>query len=91
MSDVEKLSTTLPGTVEKIIKPTLTGETEKAQISVEGADHLCREIRIENLLTNAEGEVVSLKPEAEVEVTIQTDAKDTIKKPDETEDAAKAA
>jgi hypothetical protein len=91
MSGVEKLSRTLPGMVEKIIKPAFTGQTEKAQIAVEGADHLYREIRIENQLTNAEGEVVSLKPGAEVEVTIQTDEKNAIKKPDETADAAKAS
>jgi hypothetical protein len=91
MSDAEKLSTTLPGTVEKIIKPRFIGQTEKAQISVEGADDLYREIRIENQLTNAEGEVVSLKPGAEVEVTIQTNEKNAIKKPDETADAAKAS
>jgi hypothetical protein len=80
MPDDEKPSTTLPGTVEKIIKPWVSGEPEKAQISVEGADHLYREIRIENNLTNAEGETVSLKPGA-----------DTIKKSDETPPAKKAS
>jgi hypothetical protein len=44
----EKRSTTLPATVEKIIKPIAPGEPEKAQISIEGADHLYKEIRIEN-------------------------------------------
>ena len=91
MSDVEKLSTTLPGMVEKIIKPAFSGQTEKAQISVEGADHLYREIRIENHLTNAEGEVVKLKPGAEVEVTIQTDEENAIKTPEEAADAAKVS
>jgi len=42
----------LPGTVEKIIKPVLPGVPEKAQIAVEGADHLYKEIRIENKLTD---------------------------------------
>ena len=36
----EKPSTTLPGTVEKIIKPVSPDEPEKAQIAVEGADDL---------------------------------------------------
>jgi hypothetical protein len=91
MPDDEKPSTTLPGTVEKIIKPWVSGEPEKAQISVEGADHLYREIRIENNLTNAEGETVSLKPGAEVGVTIEADSKDTIKQSDETSPAKKTS
>lgn len=76
----DKPTITLPGKVEKIIPPPFTGEPEKAQIAVEDADHLYREIRIENTMTNPEGETVALKPGAEVEVTIAADAKDTIKK-----------
>jgi predicted DNA-binding antitoxin AbrB/MazE fold protein len=67
----EKPSTTLPGTVEKIIKPVSPQEPEKAQIAVEGADDLYREIRIENTLTKENGEKVRLKPGAEVEVTVE--------------------
>ena len=67
----EKPSTTLNATVEKIIKPVSPREPEKAQISVEGADHLYREIRIENTLIDENGQKVSLKPGAEVEVTIE--------------------
>ncbi|MGA6982582.1 MAG: hypothetical protein WCC95_06895 [Candidatus Sulfotelmatobacter sp.] len=66
----EKASTTLPATVEKIIKPPFPNGSEKAQISVEGADHLYRELRIENTLIDENGEKVRLKPGAEVEVTI---------------------
>ncbi len=51
----EKTSTILPGTVEKIIKPPLPSMPEKAQIAVEGGDHLYREIRIDNTLTNDKG------------------------------------
>src|ERR1700688_4856244 len=64
----EKSSTILPGTVEKIIKSPYSDEPEKAQISVEGADHLYREIRIDNTLTNENGDEVSLKRGAHVEV-----------------------
>ena len=67
----EKPSTTLSGTVEKIIKPLSPDDPEKAQITVEGADHLYREIRIENTLTDENGEKVRLKPGAEVEVTVE--------------------
>jgi hypothetical protein len=36
----EKPSTTLPGTVEKVIKPRDPRDPEKAQIVAPGADHL---------------------------------------------------
>jgi len=50
-----KPSTSLPGTVERIIKPRDPSEPEKVQISIEGADHLYREIRITNALTDENG------------------------------------
>lgn len=75
MSD--KPSTTLPATVDKIIKPPSPDEPEKAQITVEGADHLYRELRIENTLVGENGEKVRLKPGAEVEVTIEAEPQAT--------------
>ncbi len=75
---MEKPSVTLPGTVEKIIKPVHPSEPEKAQIAVEGADELYREIRIENSLTDAQGDEVRLKKGAEVEVTVEADQEATI-------------
>jgi hypothetical protein len=76
----EKPSTTLPGTVEKIIKSPDPNEPEKAQIAIEGADELYREVRIDNVLKNQNGEKVALNEGAEVDVTIEADAKDTTKK-----------
>jgi hypothetical protein len=76
----EKPSTTLPGTVEKIIKSPDPSVPEKAQIDIEGADPLYGEIRIENTLKNEKGKKVSLKQSAPVEVTIEASPKDTIKK-----------
>jgi hypothetical protein len=61
----------LPAIVEKIIKSPHPNEPEKAQISVEGADHLYRELRIENTLVDENSDKVRLKPGAEIEVTIQ--------------------
>jgi hypothetical protein len=66
----EKPALTLPAVVEKIIKPVVPGEPEKAQITIQGADDLYREIRVENSLKNSAGEKVKLKSGAEVEVTI---------------------
>jgi hypothetical protein len=78
----EKPSTTLPGTVEKIIKSPDPQVPEKAQIAIEGAEHLYREIRIDNVLKDPDGEKVALKQGAEVEVTIEADKEDTLKKKD---------
>ena len=73
-TETSKASTTLPGKVEKVIQPhPASGEPEKAQIAVEGADHLYREIRVPNSLTDSEGHQVKLKEGAHVEVTIEAD------------------
>lgn len=76
----EKPSVTLPGKVEKIIESPHPNEPEKAQISVEGADALYQELRIENSLINDEGDVVGLKEGAEVDVTVAADADATAPK-----------
>jgi hypothetical protein len=73
----EKPSVTLPGTVEKIIPPLHPREPEKAQISVEGADELYQEIRIENSLTDENGDTVRLKKGAQVDVTVEADPEAT--------------
>jgi hypothetical protein len=71
---------TLPGTVEKIIPSTHSSEPEKAQIGVEGADDLYREIRVENTLRDENGKPVALKPGAQVDVTIAADTSATTPK-----------
>lgn len=75
-----KPTVTLPGTVEKIIETKYTGEPEKAEIAVEGADPLYKEIRIENTLIDERGNEVKLKLGAEVEVTVEAEAKATVPK-----------
>jgi hypothetical protein len=65
-------STSLPGTVEKIILARPPSQPEKAQIAVGGADHRYRDLRIENLLTDEHGDDVKLKTGAHVEVTVTT-------------------
>jgi hypothetical protein len=68
----KKGRTKFPGTVEKVIKPLPgSGEPEKAQIAVEGADHLYREIRVPNKLTDEDGNKLKLETGAEVEVQIE--------------------
>ena len=75
----EKPSATLPGTVDKIIKSPDPRAPDKAQIDIEGAEDLYREIRINNVLKHEDGQKVALKPGAEVVVTIEADKKDTTK------------
>src|SRR5438477_5615266 len=65
----EKPSVTLPGKVEKIIEPPSPKEPEKAEISIDRADDLYKEIRIENTLSE-NGNEVGLKKGADVDVTI---------------------
>ena len=72
--DQDKVAITLPGTVKKVIPPIHPSLPEKAEISIEGADELYREIRVENTLSDESGNEVSLKPGAEVDVTIEADA-----------------
>jgi hypothetical protein len=72
----------LRGTVEKVIKSTFPSGPEKAQIGIEEADELYREIRVENVLTDENGEKVRLKPGAEVDVVVQADTDATTMKAD---------
>jgi len=77
----EKPNTTMPAVVEKIIKPMpFSDEPEKAQITVQGADHYYREIRIENNLTDKKGRTVGLKVGAEVNLIVEADPEDTTPK-----------
>jgi hypothetical protein len=70
----KKATATLPGTVERVIKPHPgSSEPEKAQIAVNGADELYREIRIPNKLEDEHGNHVKLKEGTEVEVKIESD------------------
>jgi hypothetical protein len=70
----DTVAVTLPGVVKKVIPPIHPSMPEKAEISVEGADDLYREIRVENTLSDDSGNEVGLKPGAEVQVTIEADA-----------------
>ncbi len=66
----EQPSATIPGSVKKIIPSPGLRQPEKAEICVEGAEHLYRRFRIENVLTDEHGDDVRLKKGAKVEVTV---------------------
>ena len=69
----EQPSTSMPGTVAKIIPPQRPNQLEKAQIAVDGADRRYRDIRIENVLADEHGDDVKLKKGTHVEVTVTKD------------------
>jgi hypothetical protein len=62
---------------KKIIPSLGTDDPEKAEISVESADPLYREIRVENKLQDEQGKEVELQPGAKVYVTIEADEQAT--------------
>jgi hypothetical protein len=76
----EKPNVTLSGKVEKIIKSPDPSEPEKAEISLRDGDPLYQEIRIENSLTDENGDEVSLKKGAEVDVTVEAEKNATVPK-----------
>jgi uncharacterized cupredoxin-like copper-binding protein len=78
-SEQEKPAVTLPGTVEKIIPGSVIAP-EKAQISVQDAEHLYKEIRVDNTLKDENGKEVALKPGAQVQVTIEAEKDATVPK-----------
>jgi hypothetical protein len=69
----EQPSTTMPGTVSKIIRSLRPSQPERAQISIDGADLGYRQIRIENALTDEHGDDVRLKKDGQVEVTVSSE------------------
>ncbi|PYX21578.1 MAG: hypothetical protein DMG82_17585 [Acidobacteria bacterium] len=79
---IKKKRKELRGRINKVLKPILPHEPEKAEISVEDADDLYREIRVENVLTDENGEKTRLKPGADVDIVIEADTDATSKKPD---------
>jgi hypothetical protein len=79
--DGDKPVVTLTGVVQKIIPPLGSKEPEKAEIAIQEADDLYKEIRVENTLENAAGEKLRLKKGSEVDVHIEAPLEAVEKKP----------
>jgi len=58
-----------------------SSQPEMAEISIHEGEDLYKEIRVENEMTDDEGEAASLKPGAEVDVIVEADSDATLKKP----------
>ncbi len=71
----------LHGTVEKIIKPIMATQSEKAEISIDEGEDLYKEIRIENELTRETGEKTLLKAGEKVDLIIEADTDPKMKRP----------
>jgi hypothetical protein len=71
----EQPSVSLPGSVNKVIPSSRLNRPDKAQIVVDGADYLYRDLHIENILTDEHGDDVGLKKGDHVEVTVTAEAK----------------
>jgi hypothetical protein len=71
----EQPSTTMTGTVDKIIPSRRPSQPGKAQIAVDRTDHRHRDLRIENTLTDEHGDDVKLKKGAHVQVTVTAEPK----------------
>jgi hypothetical protein len=71
----EPPSTTISGTVDKIIPSKNSHKPEKAQIAVNKSEHGHRNIRIKNELTDEHGDEVKLKKGAHVDVTVAAEPK----------------
>jgi hypothetical protein len=69
----EEPSTTMAGTVHKIIPSLSPGQPEEAQIAVDAGDHRHRNLRIENTLTDENGDSVKLKKGAHVQLTVTSE------------------
>lgn len=70
---VRKSKTIKPAKVQRIIKSPHPDVPEKAEIAIEGAEDLYKEIRIENVLEDSSGKEVKLKEGAKVDVVVEAE------------------
>ena len=68
------------GKVQRIIKAAHRDDVEKAEIAINDADHLYKEIRIENTLLDEKNKPVKLKPDAEVDIVVEAEPDATVPK-----------
>lgn len=71
----------LRGRVKKVIRSRHPSEPERAQIDIEEADDLYREIRVPNVVTDGQGDYAVLKEGAEIDVILEADSSATLKRP----------
>jgi hypothetical protein len=72
---LEHPSTSMPGTVDKVIPSGRRSRPGRPEIAVKHTARRYRKLRIENSLTDAHGDEVTLKKGAHVEVTVTAEPK----------------
>jgi hypothetical protein len=78
---VELPSTSVSGTVRRIIPSRRVGKPESAEIDLEVSEKRNRDLRIENTLTNEHGQAVKLKKGARVDVNVTARDKASTEEP----------
>jgi hypothetical protein len=81
----------MPAVAKHILKPPYSQEAERLEISIAEADELFGEIRVENSFVDAEGNVLAIKAEVELNVSLETSAGNLINKAMDTPDPATSA
>jgi hypothetical protein len=71
------------GTVAKVIPSLHPGEVEKAEIDIHDAEPLYREVRVENEVTDEDGNKARLKSGTEVDIIIEAKEEATAHQPTE--------
>ena len=69
------------GTVAKVIPSLQADGAEKAEIDIQGADPLYREVRVDNEVMDEDGNKARLKPGSEVDVVIEAADDATVSNP----------
>jgi len=72
---------TVSAVVKKILPTGVARSPEKVEITIDEADYLFREVRLENALTDPSGSVVALKQGARLDLTLEANVADTVNRP----------
>jgi uncharacterized protein YfaS (alpha-2-macroglobulin family) len=73
----------LSGIVRKLIKDGYRHRADIVEVDIHEAEDLFREVRIENTFTDLDGQKVSLKQGAHLDITFETEPEHTIRRTDQ--------
>lgn len=76
---------TVHGKVQKIVKDVYRNRADLVEINIPAADHLFREIRIENTFSDIDGQQMALQAGTQLDITFEADLEGTFKGSSETD------